>query len=591
CVFKQKPQNKLYSIRGYPLWPRLAMPLNDRLLPQIFQTKPKAKPQTTPTPKPVQLPSFSGQCRAVIFNQAYNQEVNCCLEIRDYERFLDRCGFIVNYVPSTDFSDIKNGIEDVAKDAKQLVVVVLLESDEPADLDEIVKLLLAANDSTQKLLIFCRISNTDAEEKADCVKLMRPDECRGKLRNMVLMSITVKMRDEVRTFLQLLADLKKRKWHSRGLGELIQYEIESEVFDKFRLKTQNGLTGEFIQPRLPVKMLKDREEFARIIGDGSHLKQLDAETVERLKIDPNPIDDLVYYIGNRATKKALIIHNVSFVLPTSNRPESYMDFKNLRHVLTLMQFSVTEMVNLTAEQMREAVRNFANDDSHGDACVLAIMSHGSLGIICGTDYRRGEKLGIVEEFEILQLMSRGAGVRAKPRLVLIQACRIDLSEAVAGKLAANSERVCAMMTEMAIQVGIHQGNPASGSEPPPEQSGLIVAHSTSPGDFAFRSSYGSRFILALCATFYEFAHKEDLVSMLTRINFAMVRGFKQPELNGEVLSLQLPCWTVQTHKKFFLVSTQSLFEGPAEAMADRVDQQQPKSSRIPLSGEVSENHL
>ncbi|PAA82799.1 hypothetical protein BOX15_Mlig012807g1 [Macrostomum lignano] len=548
-----------------------------------------SRPQTTPTPKPVQLPSFSGQCRAVIFNQAYNQEVNCCLEVRDYERFLDRCGFIVNYVPSTDFSDIKNGIEGVAKDAKQLVVVVLLESDEPADLDEIVKLLLAANDSTQKLLIFCRISNTDAEEKADCVKLMRPDECRGKLRNMVLMSITVKMRDEVRTFLQLLADLKKRKWHSRGLGELIQYEIESEVFDKFRLKTQNGLTGEFIQPRLPVKMLKDREEFARIIGDGSHLKQLDAETVERLKTDPNPIDDLVYYIGNRATKKALIIHNVSFVLPTLNRPESYMDFKNLRHVLTLMQFSVTEMVNLTAEQMREAVRNFANDESHGDACVLAIMSHGSLGIICGTDYRRGEKLGIVEEFEILQLMSRGAGVWAKPRLVLIQACRIDSSEAE--KLAANSERVCAMMTEMAIQVGIHQGNPASGSEPPPEQSGLIVAHSTSPGDFAFRSSYGSRFILALCATFYEFAHKEDLVSMLTRINFAMVRGFKQPELNGEVLSLQLPCWTVQTHKKFFLVSTQSLFEGPAEAMADRVDQQQPKSSRIPLSGEVSENQL
>ncbi|XP_053431316.1 caspase-9 isoform X2 [Nycticebus coucang] len=251
----------------------------------------------------------------------------------------------------------------------------------------------------------------------------------------------------------------------------------------------------------------------------------------------------------------LIINNVNFCPESglSTRIGSNVDCEKLWRRFCLLHFSVEVKCDLTAKKMVLALVELAQQDhSSLDCCVVIILSHGCQashrqfpGAIYGTDGCPVSLERIVNIFNGTACPSLGG----KPKLFFIQACggeQKDHGFEVASEDRAPEGRASGSNPEpdaTPFQEGSRTSDQLDAISSLPTPSDIFVSYPTFPGFVSWRDTQnGSWYIETLDRVFEQWAHSEDLQSLLLRVaNAVSVKGIYK----------QMPGYISFLRKKFF----------------------------------------
>ncbi|XP_067304240.1 caspase a [Pseudorasbora parva] len=125
---------------------------------------------------------------------------------------------------------------------------------------------------------------------------------------------------------------------------------------------------------------------------------------------------------------ALLINNRDFDEKNMTRRGAEKDEENMEWLLMELDYQVVKYRNLSAQEMKQAVKNFAlrKEHAHSDSTFVVIMSHGKRDAILGVHYHKTDNP--TDTFPVddiyCQLNSENCpALRNKPKVILIQACR------------------------------------------------------------------------------------------------------------------------------------------------------------------------
>nr|AJP16708.1 caspase 3 [Bos grunniens] len=193
----------------------------------------------------------------------------------------------------------------------------------------------------------------------------------------------------------------------------------------------------------------------------------------------------------------IIINNKNFHENTGMacRSGTDVDAANLRETFMNLKYEVRIKNDLTCKEMLELMSNVSKEDhSKRSSFICVLLSHGEEGIIFGTN-------GPVN-LKKLASFFRGDYCRSltgKPKLFIIQACR-------------GTELDCGIETDSGAEDDM-------ACQKIPVEADFLYAYSTAPGYFSWRNAKnGSWFIQALCEMLKKYAHRLELMHILTRVN-------------------------------------------------------------------------
>ncbi|CAM4516160.1 unnamed protein product [Leuciscus chuanchicus] len=127
---------------------------------------------------------------------------------------------------------------------------------------------------------------------------------------------------------------------------------------------------------------------------------------------------------------ALLINNVEFK-HINDRTGADKDELSMEILLKGLGYTVVTLRDLTAQGMRAALQDFARREEHvqSDSCFVVLMSHGDASGISGVfdSFSSDDEEDILPRDEIFNSLNTPncAGLRDKPKIILIQACRGD----------------------------------------------------------------------------------------------------------------------------------------------------------------------
>lgn len=264
-------------------------------------------------------------------------------------------------------------------------------------------------------------------------------------------------------------------------------------------------------------------------------------------------DDLVYSMKCEPHGLCLIVNNVDFE-NLSRRGGSDVDAKKLDELFSKLQYKVKMVRNQTSKQLKETLTQFARLNDHGmaDSVIVCLLSHGLEGQIFGVD-------GVLVSIPDLLALFNGYAAKdliGKPKMFFIQACRgSDFDQGVevtdGGYMSANEVPVAEARAAF-VQAHLPGVKPDTVvPEPEPEslpaEADMLVAYSTVPGYVSWNNlAKGSWFVQAIADVFSDYAHTEDVVSMLIRVNNKVAREFESYNRKK-----QIPAPVIMLTKKVF----------------------------------------
>ncbi|XP_004428794.1 caspase-3 isoform X1 [Diceros bicornis minor] len=227
----------------------------------------------------------------------------------------------------------------------------------------------------------------------------------------------------------------------------------------------------------------------------------------------------------------IIINNKNFHKSTGMSPRSGtdVDAANLRETFTNLKYEVRNKNDLTREEIVALMRSVSKEDhSRRSSFICVFLSHGEEGIIFGTD-------GPVD-LKKLTCFFRGDYCRSltgKPKLFIIQACR-------------GTDLDCGIETDSGVEDDM-------ACQKIPVEADFLYAYSTAPGYYSWRNSKeGSWFIQSLCAMLKLYAHKLELMHILTRVNRKVAMEFESFSLDAAFhAKKQIPCIVSMLTKELY----------------------------------------
>ncbi|XP_071482106.1 caspase-3-like [Diadema antillarum] len=269
----------------------------------------------------------------------------------------------------------------------------------------------------------------------------------------------------------------------------------------------------------------------------------------------------VYRMSAQPRGHAVIINNKNF-RTRKTRKGTDIDRNNLKNVFRQLYFNVTVYEDLTSRAIMQCLRALSRR-SHlpYDCLIVAILSHGELDVVYGTD---DEVVAITDLVDLFN-PKRCPTLAGKPKLFFVQACRGDkFDEGVDdtdSTMVTSSDQ--AGGTVDSIAQGLHkmdlEDSSTSSGYKLPTQSDVLLAYATVPGFVSWRNAdRGSWFVQALTEVFLRSAHSQDLLSMMTEVNNLVARAFESD--SGRYKQMPAP-QTMLTKKLFF-------FPGYSEDLPD-----------------------
>ncbi|XP_048838415.1 caspase a-like [Brienomyrus brachyistius] len=126
---------------------------------------------------------------------------------------------------------------------------------------------------------------------------------------------------------------------------------------------------------------------------------------------------------------ALLINNIKFDRVDMLRSGAEIDGERMEALLKNLDYNVVHLKNKSAEDMDMAVKAFAQREEHllSDSTFLVFMSHGKRDGIFGIHHEGKDKPDVFNIDNIYNHLNTKSctGLRNKPKIILIQACRGD----------------------------------------------------------------------------------------------------------------------------------------------------------------------
>ncbi|XP_075706910.1 caspase-1-B-like isoform X2 [Rhinoderma darwinii] len=242
-----------------------------------------------------------------------------------------------------------------------------------------------------------------------------------------------------------------------------------------------------------------------------------------------------YPIREKCKRKrlALIICNVNFE-NLKERKGANFDLEGMRILLEGLDYEVQWKINLTAKEMQTTMMNFAkHDHKDSDSTFLVFMSHGERDIICGTDFKKETVEGKETATGALRVDSifktfnnqNCSGLRDKPKIIIIQACRGD-------------DRSQVLVSDSAEEL------PNSGQEHLEDDAvhkmlkelDFICFYSTTPDTVSYRDpGSGSLFIQCLINCMKKDAHNLSLEDIFRNVQLSFKNNLQMPTQDRKTL--------------------------------------------------------
>lgn len=252
------------------------------------------------------------------------------------------------------------------------------------------------------------------------------------------------------------------------------------------------------------------------------------------KFEKFDLDSAHVYDMKTFPRGKLIIINVKyFTLPSGisndTRHGTGRDATGLQQLFLDLGFIVERYDNPTKSEINKALHAAANEDYSELSCFACVfLSHGKEGVIYGTDD--------FMDIKDLTSMFRTKGLAGKPKLFFFQSCRglrymksYDFSD---GPGAGASHNVLDL----------------------PVESDFLFCFSTVKEYNSWRNSErGSWFMEILIRVFRNYAHKMDILRMLTLVNSFIVQNRSKTEGDDANDMRQIGSITTQLRKEFFFL--------------------------------------
>lgn len=284
------------------------------------------------------------------------------------------------------------------------------------------------------------------------------------------------------------------------------------------------------------KLFASQTRFQNSLGNIFHLAP---------QCDPLPADEAYDGIRN---PYVLVINNVNFYFTKDPRPRNGAshDRDNIRKFVEEAGFEkFEEHFDLTKRQMLDLFEEtrLMGDLVEHDSFICIIMSHGDEEGIMGADSQSVPVDSIIAKFQ----GNKCPQLATKPKLFFLQACR--------GKVDDNGYHVPEMQDQVIADAGEKEEMPVK----LPTDADVLIAYSTTKGYLSHRrftvnmkdaklysTKLGSWFISCLVQIFLEYSHREDLMTMLTRVNNSLSQLYSEP--NGcKQISCQLSMLTKKVY--------------------------------------------
>ncbi|KZC09894.1 PREDICTED: caspase-1-like [Dufourea novaeangliae] len=234
-----------------------------------------------------------------------------------------------------------------------------------------------------------------------------------------------------------------------------------------------------------------------------------------------------HYNMNHSKRGFAIIFNHEFFTISHLKPRSgtNVDCDNLVNTLRSLGFEVNDFHNSTHKDIvRNLERVASMDHSQHDCLIVAVLSHGELGLLYAhdTSYKPDSIWGHF-------MADKCPTLAGKPKLFFIQACQGDrLDAGITLKDRTETD-----------------GQPAS-SFRIPSHADFLIAYSTIPGFYSWRNTTrGSWFMQALCLELRENGTRYDLLTLLTFVCQRVAIDFESNTPDNITMhqQKQIPCIT------------------------------------------------
>ncbi|XP_073726931.1 caspase-8 isoform X2 [Misgurnus anguillicaudatus] len=434
----------------------------------------------------------------------------------------------------TDFKDLSQRLEEQELLDDGLLIPELLITIRRLDL---LKILNTSKEQVERYL-----AHDDCKRVSPYRKMLfqlSEDMTEENLRIVKFLSDLPKAKLETCTsFLDIIIEMEKQqKLGEENLDELkdILDKCDKQLADRIEKFRNMQRDREQVGVRPPLKELYNHEHFIPNYPDymgtdmsGPRRPSLGLATDSQIEKQTTTYDEKDYYtISQRPAGHCLIINNYNFEMSETSdglklrdRKGTDTDKESLERVFKKMHFEITVKDDLTASEMLEVVKEFAEKDhSQMDIFVCCVLSHGEKGAVFGVD---GE---LVEIRDLTQPFAKCRTLANKPKLFFIQACQ--------GKVGQE-----AMWTEDGPDQSTEKGKYEEDAQKVasysiPIEADLLIGMATVEDNKSYRhTTDGSIYIQELCRQLEDLCPRnEDILSILTKVNSEVsnrtLKGYKQ----------------------------------------------------------------
>ncbi|XP_073726928.1 caspase-8-like isoform X2 [Misgurnus anguillicaudatus] len=437
----------------------------------------------------------------------------------------------------TDFKDLSQRLEEQELLDDGLLIPELLITIRRLDL---LKILNTSKEQVERYL-----AHDDCKRVSPYRKMLfqlSEDMTEENLRIVKFLSDLPKAKLETCTsFLDIIIEMEKQqKLGEENLDELkdILDKCDKQLADRIEKFRNMQRDREQVGGRPPLQEISNYEDFIPNYPDVRITSSMGTEMSEprrasfglatdsQIEKQTTTYDEKDYYpISHRPVGHCLIINNYDFEMSETsdglklrNRKGTDTDKESLERVFKKMHFEITVKDDLTASEMLELVKQFAEKDhSQMDIFVCCVLSHGEKGAVYGVDGKQ------VEIRELTQHPAKCQTLANKPKLFFIQACQGKVGQK-AMWMADGPEQEEGTYEEDAQKVASYSI---------PIEADMLIGMATVEYYQSYRhTTEGSIYIQELCRQLEDLCPRnDDILSILTKVNSEVstktLRGFKQ----------------------------------------------------------------
>ncbi len=243
-----------------------------------------------------------------------------------------------------------------------------------------------------------------------------------------------------------------------------------------------------------------------------------------------------YKMSSNPRGLALIIEIDEFVNDIhEKRIGSHVDVENLTKLFQQLHFNLDHKKNLSREELRQALQEFARRPEHikADMMILVVLTHGLDGVIYASNGKIDTE-DIYKEFN----NTNCPNLKGKPKFFIVQACRGSETDKVWPQLQEEYTSFSKRKRTHRDTVPLPNGGGALNTARPTWED-MIIAYSTIPGYTSVRDHHsGTWFIQALVETFMNHAHERELIDLL-RMTSDYLSKFSNHEGEKQTCNVEL----------------------------------------------------